>query len=254
MPTWNDRWGGARRGAAHGRPHKGSPPGQSVDAMASPVSQGGHTGFRWSGSQGTQPWRQPPRRRHGSGAGRYIQSPLPSPAGIGPSAQPLRTLRGTDQPPPRRRDQLGTGPSATRWPRGRRSPRSRGQSASSLDDGNSKRGQRQGSPATPFCRPSEGIRYQLWSVPWTQKTAAGCAGTYEAGGVDQERLNTLPFSVNVEVAVQLLLRDRPDQLAPEARGFIHPSGSHADAINAVQGPQPSPHSPRRRPPAPCPTL
>lgn len=70
----------------------------------------------------------------------------------------------------------------------------------------------------------------------------------------QKRLETLSPPAIVEVGVQLILRDRANLLAPEARGDIHPLVSHAAAANAVLGPQPSPHNTDRRPPAACPTL
>ncbi|KAG0431917.1 hypothetical protein HPB47_021328 [Ixodes persulcatus] len=35
--------------------HRDNPPGQSVAATDSPFNEGGHPGFRWSGSQGTNP-------------------------------------------------------------------------------------------------------------------------------------------------------------------------------------------------------
>ncbi|CAN7950667.1 unnamed protein product, partial [Ixodes pacificus] len=48
--------------------------------------------------------------------------------------------------------------------------------------------------------------------------------THEAGGVHQERLKTLSSPANVDVAVQLFRRDRPDLLVHEPRSLTHSPG------------------------------
>ncbi|KAM7302649.1 hypothetical protein ISCGN_018157 [Ixodes scapularis] len=74
-----------------------------------------------------------------------------------------------------------------------------GQSTSSVDDdGNNNQDQRQGSPATPFHRPSEGIRYPLWpglldqgNSCWLCDVPLVHPETHETGGVHQERLDAV---------------------------------------------------------------
>ncbi|CAN8018363.1 unnamed protein product [Ixodes persulcatus] len=68
------------------------------------------------------------------------------------------------------------------------------------------------------------------------QTTGGHQPTHEAGDVHQERLKTLSPPANLDTAVQLPRRDRPDLLTPEARGLIQPPREHIAATNAVQGP------------------
>ncbi|EEC13520.1 hypothetical protein IscW_ISCW021847 [Ixodes scapularis] len=75
-------------------------------------------------------------------------------------------------------------------------------------------------------------------APATSCAEAGAqvSQTHEARDVHQERLKTLSPPANLDTAVQLPRRDRPDLFTPDAWGLNQPPGQHAAATNGVQGP------------------